>query len=58
MTLGAKSAEVFPPQPRALSKIQAHRRIEPVKTRPAVGRDIKSPVGKALNRADKIIIKF
>ena len=48
MTLGADSAEVFPPRPRALAGIQAHRRIERVGTRPAGLRVMKSAAGKAL----------
>ena len=46
--LGAKSEEVFASRFRALSRIQVHRRIERVRTRPGNWRVMKFGAGKAL----------
>ena len=48
MTLGAKSAEVLASRFRALSRIQAHRRIARVETQPVRCWVMKSAAGKAL----------
>ena len=48
MTLAADSREVLASRFRALSRIQAHRRIERVGTPWVGGWDIKSAAGKSL----------
>ena len=53
MTLGAKSAEVFPTRPRTQTRIQAYRRIKRVGTQPAVERVMKSGAGKALKQVNE-----
>ena len=50
MTTAADSREVLHTRPRALSRIQAHRRIERVETPLAGFRDMKSDAGKALKK--------
>ena len=45
--LAAKGEEVLQAQPRALARIQAHRRIERVETQPVSWWDMKSAAGKA-----------
>ena len=48
MTLGAESAEVFASRFRALSRIQAHRRIARVGTHLVIERVMKCTAGKGL----------
>ena len=50
MTMAADSREVLRTRFRALSRIQAHRRIERVKTRSAGGWVMKSGAGKGLKQ--------